>query len=153
MQATTQARANKKARISELRRKLAGLTEAERKAFTDRGIIATVEGRTLSVNNTMMVYLQCNGNTPSVVGGYKQWIKAGRRVMKGQHGYSILFPVGQKDKETGEITGATHFYSGTIFDIGQTESIGTPATPEPEPQSQPMPAPQPVNKMKEWALV
>jgi len=122
-QATPQARADRNARISELRRRLAGLTEAERKAFTDRGIIATVEGRTLSLHNTFMVYIQCNGQTPSVVGGYQQWRKAGRQVVKGQHGYTILFPVGDKDKDTGDIDEARTFYAGTIFDIAQTEPI------------------------------
>ena len=123
MKNTTQARADKKARISELRRKLAGLTPDERQAFTDRGIIATVEGRTLSLHNTFMVYLQCNGQTPSVVGGYQQWKRAGRQVMKGQHGFTILFPAGEKDKETGDILHANRFYAATIFDISQTEAI------------------------------
>ena len=114
---------DRKARLSELRHKLAGLTEAERQAFTDRGIIATVEGRTLSLHNTYMVYIQCNGIIPSVVGGYRQWKAAGRQVIKGQHGMSILFPVGQKDQETGDILHADRFYAATIFDISQTEEI------------------------------
>ena len=112
----------RKERLSELRRKLAGLTEAERKAFTDRGIIATVEGRTLSLHNTFMVYIQSNGQTPSVVGGYQQWRKAGRQVAKGEHGYTILFPAGHKNKD-GDIEEPYNFFTGTIFDIAQTEPI------------------------------
>ena len=114
---------DRKTKLTELRRKLAGLTEAERQAFTDRGIIATVEGRTLSRYNTYMVYIQCNGQAPSIVGGYRQWKAAGRQVIKGQHGMSILFPVGQKDKETGDILHADRFYAATVFDISQTELI------------------------------
>ena len=114
---------DRKARLSDLRHKLAELTPAERQAFTDRGIIATVEGRTLSLHNTYMVYIQCNGIIPSVVGGYRQWKAAGRQVIKGQHGMSILFPVGQKDQETGDILHADRFYAATIFDISQTEEI------------------------------
>lgn len=113
----------RKDRINELRRKLAGLTEVQRQELTARGIIATIEGRTLSLHNTLMVYIQCNGQAPSIVGGYQQWRKAGRQVSKGQHGYTILFPAGNKDKETGDIIDATRFFAGTIFDIAQTEVI------------------------------
>ncbi len=125
----------RKDRINELRRKLAGLTEAERQELTARGIIATIEGRALSLRNTLMVYIQCNGNTPTVVGGYQQWRKAGRQVSKGQHGYTILFPAGNKDKETGDIIDATRFFAGTIFDIAQTEVIedaGVTTAPAPK---------------------
>lgn len=121
---------DRKARLSELRHKLAGLTEAERKAFTDRGIIATVEGRTLSLHNTFMVYLQSNGIIPSVVGGYQQWRKAGRQVTKGEHGMVILFPVGDKDKETGDIIHAEQYFTATVFDISQTEPIEAEDMPD-----------------------
>ena len=114
---------DRKTRLSELRRKRAGLTPEERQVFTDRGIIATVEGRKLSLHNTYMVYIQCNGIIPSVVGGYKQWKAAGRQVMKGQHGFTILFPVGDKDRETGDIIHADRYFAATIFDISQTEEI------------------------------
>ena len=113
----------RKDRLSELRRKLAGLSDAEKQALQARGIIATVEGRTLSLYNTYMVYIQSNGQTPSVVGGYQQWKRAGCQVIKGQHGMTILFPVGDKDKDTGDIISADRFYSATVFDISQTEEI------------------------------
>lgn len=133
---------DRKDRLNQLRAKLAGLTEAEKEQLTSRGIIATIEGRTLSLHNTFMVYLQSNGQTPTVVGGYKQWLAAGRQVQKGQHGLSILFPAGSKDKDTGDILEATHFYAGTVFDISQTEPIGTEAQPDPTPRPEPRPQPE-----------
>jgi len=105
-------------RIKQLRQKLANLTEQEKQALISRGIIATIEGRQLSSYNTLLVYLQSDGQTPTVVGGYKQWRKAGKQVNKGEHGYMIWFPVGTKD-ETGDIISAERFFTATVFDISQ----------------------------------
>lgn len=111
----------RKQRIKELRQRLSNLTEKERQTLASRGIIATVEGRTLSLHNTLLVYLQANGQTPTVVGGYQQWLKAGRQVLKGEHGYMIWFPVGSKNEETGDIIHAETYFTATVFDISQTE--------------------------------
>ena len=120
--------AEAKARRDALRRRLANLDAQERQAYTSRGIIAKIEGGHCSINNTMLIYLQCNGATPSVVGGYRQWQKAGRQVQAGQHGYLIYYPTGgERDPETNEITHPEAFYMGTVFDISQTEPIGQPA--------------------------
>lgn len=120
----------RQARTRELSQKLAQLPPDQRQALIDRGLIATVEGRMLSLHNTLMVYMQIPGifggngcKLPSVVGGFKQWKAAGRQVQKGQHGYTILFPVGDKDKETGDIIHAERYFTATVFDIGQTEEI------------------------------
>lgn len=113
----------RKQKIKVLRDRLSNLTELEKQALASRGIIATVEGRTLSLHNTILVYLQSNGQATTVVGGYQQWKKAGRQVKKGEHGLMIWFPVGQKDQDTGDITAPETFYTGTVFDISQTEPI------------------------------
>ncbi len=115
--------ATKVARIKELRKQLANLTPEQKQALTSRGIIATVEGRQLSIHNTLLVYLQCNGHAPTVVGGYQQWKRAGKQVRKGEHGFTIWFPVGQKNEDTGDVTQAERFFTGTVFDISQTEAI------------------------------
>jgi antirestriction protein ArdC len=60
--------------------------------------------------------------TPTVVGGFKQWLKAGRSVRQGEHGAIILYPVGPKDQE-GNLEDPERFFSATVFDISQTESI------------------------------
>ena len=124
-----QKQEDKRARLNEIRQRLANMSDAEKAALLSRGIIATVEGRALSYHNCYMLYLQSNGKLPTIVAGYKQWKAAGRQVMKGQHGMTILFPAGRKDEETGEVE-AEYFCAGTVFDISQTETL---APPEPQP--------------------
>jgi len=115
--------AERKERIKQLRDRFANLSDQEKQALAARGLIATVEGRTLSLHNTLLVYLQCNGRIPAVVGGYKQWKIAGKQVKKGEHGFMIWFPVGEKDEETGDILSAERYFTATVFDISQVEAI------------------------------
>lgn len=112
-------------KVNELRKRLSNLSDAEKQALISRGIIATVEGRTLSLHNTILIYMQTDGRVPSVVGGYKQWKRAGRQVSKGQHGMLIWFPIGTKDEETGDVLSAEYYQVATVFDISQTEPIET----------------------------
>lgn len=112
-----------KAKIKALRLKLANLTPEEKQALTSRGLVATVEGRSLSLHNTLLVYLQSKA-TPTVVGGYQQWKRAGKQVQKGEHGMMIWFPVGQKDTDTGDIALAERYFTATVFDISQVEDQG-----------------------------
>lgn len=114
----------RKEKMSGIRERLANLTEDQKAAIVARGIIGTVEGRTLSVRNTMLCYLQSDGRAPTVVGGYRQWLKAGRQVKKGEHGVTILFPsIGKpKNSETKETTDI-YFMAATVFDISQTEPV------------------------------
>lgn len=113
----------RKEKIKRLRDKLSSLTEQDRQVLAARGLIATVEGHILSLHNTILLYLQSNGTSPTIVGGYQQWKRAGKQVKRGEHGYMIWFPVGAKDKDTGDIISAETFYTATVFDISQTESI------------------------------
>src|SRR3989337_1437699 len=99
-------------RSKALREQLANLSAEQKQALIDRGLIATIEGRVLSGHNTILLYLQSNGRIPTVVGGYRQWLKAGRQVQKGQHGSTIWFPVGPKDEE-GTVQ-AESFYTATV---------------------------------------
>jgi len=115
----------KEARIAhkkEVRKKFASLTEDQKKKLADNAIIARVDGGALSVSNTIMLYLQTygTGTTPTVVGGYDQWRKAGRQVSQGQHGLLIWYPVGKKN-ENGEIEEVDKFFMGSVFDVTQTE--------------------------------
>jgi len=113
----------RKQRIKELRTRRANLTPQERETLSSRGLIATVEGRTLSLHNTLLVYLQSNGAIPTIVGGYQQWRTVGKQVRKGEHGYMIWFPVGDKTDD-GDIIAAETFFTGTVFDISQVEAKG-----------------------------
>ncbi len=112
----------RKQAVKELRDRLANLTPEQRQVLIANGVIATVEGRQLSLHNTLLLYLQSNGTTPSIVGGYQQWRKAGRQVKKGEHGMMIWFPIGTKTEE-GDIAAPERFFTGSVFDITQTEDI------------------------------
>jgi len=149
----------RKERIATLRTKLSNLSKEEKQALASKGIITTIEGRAMSINNTLLLYIQSNGTTPTVVGGYNQWKQAGRQIQRGAHGFMIWFPIGNKDKDTGNILEASKFFTGTVFDISQTELIGEPQPqPQPQPQAQPQPQPQATKKqnndiMEGWVLV
>ncbi len=160
---------DKQTKLNELRAKIKALTPEQRQQLVKNCIVATIEGHQLSLYNTLMVYFQTptTAKTPSIVGGYQQWRKAGNQVSKGEHGYTILFPIGQKNEE-GETIEVNRFFTATVFDISQTEAIGTksaepapvptsePVTPTPAlfTQFEPQPAPQPKEDlMKGFVLV
>lgn len=129
-EAATQER---KARFKELSKKLAALTKEQREALSKAaGRIVTIEGRALSPRNTILCYWQREGVT--MVGGFRQWIKAGRCVKKGEHGMSILVPcgAGRKDGDE-EATEVRFFVGGTVFDISQTAPLPSEA-PDAEPE-------------------
>ncbi|NMB83274.1 MAG: hypothetical protein GYA14_15805 [Ignavibacteria bacterium] len=113
-------RNEKMAKIKALREKILSLSQEEREALATISI-PTIEGRFLSKHNAIMILFQFPFN-PTVVGGFKQWLKAGRSVRKGEHGAVILYPVGTKDDQ-GNIEDAERFFSATVFDISQTEPI------------------------------
>lgn len=115
----------KRAKLKEIRQQLANLPQEAKEELKSRALIATVEGRMLSPHNTIMVYFQAGmSNTPTVIGGYQQWRKAGKQVKKGEHGYTIFFPVGPKsESEDGDTVTAETFYTATVFDISQVEEL------------------------------
>ncbi len=107
-----------------LAKSLSALPKAERDALAARlpGIV-TVEGRALSTFNMCLIAAQCPGAT--IVGGFKQWKKAGRSVKKGEHGLSLWIPGGMRKRDDGsEHMG---FVSGVVFDVAQTEEIAAAA--------------------------
>ena len=114
------AKEERRARLQEMSRKIAKMTVAERAGILQaNGAIMTIEGRALSVRNSILVLMQVPG--ASVVGGFRRWGAAGRQVMKGQKGASILIPLGTKSEESGEMTpDGHHFTSATVFDISST---------------------------------
>lgn len=92
--------------------------------------LVTVEGRALSFKNTCLVAVQKPDAT--MVGGFRQWLKAGRCVAKGSVGLMIWVPTGKRDseapaaadKETGGEDGERPgFIMGTVFDVSQTVEL------------------------------
>ena len=123
-QAQAEAR---RAKFRKLANEIAHMTPDKRAALAATlPVVATIEGRTLSPTNTMLVVMQCPSAT--IVGGFKQWLKAGRAVRRGQHGISIWVPIGKPktgDTGAGETYGddEPRFICGTVFDVSQTEAI------------------------------
>lgn len=129
--------AERKERFRKLVKQIADMPEVERAKMTIKiGAVVTCEGRALSVTNTMLCLLQ--NPTVSMVGGFRQWIKQGRAVIKGQHGIMIWVPVmkhadsnGRKPVELAPTDAPANeaderrFIIGTVFDIGQTQEIET----------------------------
>lgn len=125
-------RDERKQQFAALVKRVADMPETERDqlAACMPGLVNT-EGHTLSMRNTLLVALQL-GTRCTIVGGFRQWIKQGRVVRKGQHGASILFPRTFGDKTAATVSDEpksgpngerTVFLSGTVFDVSQTEIL------------------------------
>lgn len=140
-----EARQAKKARMRDLAKTVAAMSDDERAELSKRYPIVTIEGRPLSQKNQLLLVLQSNGLAmPTVVGGFRQWKTAGRSVIKGQKALSIWIPTtGKKDSddESGEAQDV-RFICGSVFDITQTQDIDAAAADpgEEEPEAQPAPA-------------
>lgn len=114
-------------------KQLAKMSDSERAALAAKiPVIATCEGRVLSLHNQLLLACQCP--TATMVGGFAQWRKLGRTVRKGEHGHMIWCPtnltlVGDdtpqpSDLDSGEEKSTIRFIIGTVFDVAQTEELG-----------------------------
>lgn len=144
---TAEQRAKADARKAQFRqfiKKVADMTEVERAELGRRmaGVV-TADGGTLSLRNLMLIFLQHSGAT--VVGGFRQWLKHGRCVRKGEHGMMIWVPTvrgGQKTEgepapsENPEAQSELRFLIGTVFDISQTEEINGAVSEQTATQNQ-----------------
>jgi hypothetical protein len=132
-------RDERKAQFKALWKRVADMPEAERLALSAKVGIVTPDGHALSAHNQCLVAFQCS--TATVVGGFRQWLKNGRQVRKGEHGAMIWVPIRVKSSdpsapsEDGElrepaVSAATKFIIGTVFDISQTmeKPAETPVT-------------------------
>ena len=129
-----QAAAERRERFRALAKQVAEWPEEQRAALVDRcGAVVTCEGRALSFVNTCLVLTQRPG--ASMVGGFAQWLKAGRCVRKGETGIGIWVPIA-KEKPGEKAEPATHaeaaggtdggrprFIMGTVFDVSQTNPL------------------------------
>ena len=132
-----QAAADRRQKFRALVARIAKMTDAERAQIT-QGLATTIDGHTLSFKNQMLVALQLPVAT--VVGGFRQWIRAGRCVRKGQHGASIWIPTGtsketEEPSETEIENGGPRFLLATVFDVTQTEPTGAAQDDTDEPEA------------------
>lgn len=116
----------RKAKFNQLRKQLASLSEDQKlQLMVSAGGITNVDGHTLSLSNTVLMMMQAGNTTPTVVGGYRQWQRAGRQVQKGQHGLMIWYPSRRVQDEDEDADEDLKFFVGTVFDISQTEVRST----------------------------
>ncbi len=111
----------RKARFRVMVKQIADMSDGDRAAIAAKMIgLVTTEGRSLSMHNCCMIWSQFP--TATVVGGFRQWIKQGRAVRKGEHGIMIWVPMmkGKAEGVEGEKCG---FICGTVFDVSQTQEI------------------------------
>lgn len=122
-----EARDKRRAAFRELWKVVAKMPVQERVAMAHKFGITTCDGRELSLCNQILVAMQ--SPRASFVGGFRQWLKHGRAVRKGEHGAMIWVPIGRKSEESsteasndeaGEKPG---FIIGTVFDISQTDEV------------------------------
>ena len=128
-----EARDARKAKFKTLWKQVAAMPTAERVKMANKLGLVTCEGRPLSMGNMLLVALQLPN--ASVLGGFKQWLRHGRAVRKGEHGAMIWVPCGSKSTERIEPAASeeepaeestesdTRFVTGTVFDISQTEEL------------------------------
>lgn len=81
----------RRAAMRKLAKQISDMVPAQRAELAARFPVVTIEGRALSVFNSCLVATQSPNAT--VVGGFRQWIKAGRGVRKGEHGMAIWVPL------------------------------------------------------------
>jgi len=118
-QAQIDAAKERKSKLMATVKTFAKLTESERQLVTEQGTIQTCEGHPLSLKNTFLAMTQCP--RVSMVGGFRQWEKHGRKVSKGSKAIGIFCPTTKKgSKESGEAD-QLFFRVVNVFDISQTE--------------------------------
>jgi hypothetical protein len=124
-------RDTRRAQFKALWKQVAAMPELERIQMSNKLGLVTCDGHALSLCNTMLVALQHPGAT--VLGGFRQWLKHGRVVIKGQHGAMIWCPTCKHCDGTQQPDGTDpvaagngddlRFIIGTVFDISQTQEI------------------------------
>ncbi|MFH1831503.1 MAG: ArdC-like ssDNA-binding domain-containing protein [bacterium] len=114
--------AEKREKIKQLRLIIKDMTVAQRQAVADKYGIVTIEGHPLSPYNQCFLLSQAELKF-TVVGGFQQWRKAGRTVLKGKKGFLIFVPSGNKKDDDSTQLEDVYFFTAVVFDISQTQEI------------------------------
>lgn len=90
--------------------------------------VTTIEGKTLSPHNTYLVLRQ--NPSATLVGGFEQWRKAKRHVVKGAKALGIWVPAPKAESPATESATPSdpantkpRFIFGNVFDISQTAEL------------------------------
>ena len=130
------AAAERREQIKGLMAKVRAIAPEQRVLLAATYGIRNAEGRELSPYNQNLLHFQMP--TVSVVGGFSQWAKLDRHVLKGSRALSIWVPIRGKSPEantpestslvphgtepTDAETRSGAFTLGSVFDITQTET-------------------------------
>ena len=115
-------------RARQLLRTISAMSDAERQAMADKmPRVANPQGHFLTIHNTLLLCQQAQRTDLTVVAGFKQWIKAGRVVRKGQKSLGLIavpIQIRQRD-QNGDKTDAKElrFRFVPVFDVSQTEEL------------------------------
>ncbi|UFX42091.1 ssDNA-binding domain-containing protein [Bradyrhizobium sp. 41S5] len=120
-----------KEKAAQLARQIANMTEEQKALWLQRAPILTADARPISGKNHMLAAMQCEGAT--MLGGFNQWLAAGRAVRKGESAIYIFAPSGRR--ATAEASAApsadgaaaeaaaesVRFILVPVFDVSQTD--------------------------------
>jgi hypothetical protein len=125
----------KNERLKAIAAKVAAMSEDQRAAIAEQMPVISIAGHVISARNTCLLSLQLPGPV-TVVGGFRQWLDAGRCVRKGESAAYILKPATRKARaadgaEAGAEAGpdgsgetAVSFYVPVpVFDVSQTDIL------------------------------
>lgn len=113
--------AERRQRIKALSKTIAAMSESDRLNLAMRINIMTCEGHPLSPFNACLMISQKSDAT--LVGGFQQWRRVGRKVMKGAHGLALWIPKKPREQEDSEEPNEMRFLLVTVFDVSQTEVV------------------------------
>ena len=108
-------------KMKALSTKVKAMPEDERQRLACEYGTLTAEGHTLSAKNAILLAMQA-GRPLAQVGGFNQWLKVGRQVIKGQHSIGSMYvPTRGKKTEDDETDTRQRFVLVSVWDITQTE--------------------------------
>jgi len=123
MKRTPEEKTQWRNKMRNLCKEVANLPNEKREQLAAQMHVTTCEGRTLSPFNQVFLMFQCS-QPLTIVGGFKQWSKAGRIVKEGQHAAGYIYvPMLSKKDEAQAVVEDLRFLTVPVFDISQTQEI------------------------------
>ncbi|MBR0998796.1 hypothetical protein ABIF65_003721 [Bradyrhizobium japonicum] len=123
-----------KEKARQLAQQIANMTDEQKAQWLTRVPILTIEGRPISGKNQLLAAMQCQ--TATMVGGFQQWIAAGRVVREGESALYIFAPSGARKAEASAPSSAgapgnaqaaeaesVRFIMVPVFDVAQTKKL------------------------------
>jgi hypothetical protein len=109
--------------LKEIAGKIRSMPEETRVELACKYGTITAEGHALSPFNCIFLAMQA-GKPLAQVGGFKQWQRVGRMVIKGQHAAGQIFvPCKRKTDDDAPDNDKPFFITRPVFDVSQTEPI------------------------------